>query len=97
MIHLDSVEHTLVMEQMDLFQETGFDLEDFGDDSIVIRSMPDDIMGVEPQLLFDALLNSLMEDTGKISLDFLWKNYLPWHVKPPLKEIGAYLQKKQIH
>lgn len=69
-IHLDSVEHTLVMEQMDLFKETGFDLEDFGDDSIVIRSMPDDIMGVEPQLLFDALLNSLVEDTGKISLDF---------------------------
>ena len=69
-IHLDSVEHTLVMDKMDLFKETGFDLEDFGDDSIVIRSMPDDIMGVEPQSLFDALLNSLAEDTGVISLDF---------------------------
>lgn len=69
-IHLDSVEHTLVMDKMDLFKETGFDLEDFGDDSIVIRSMPDDIMGVEPQSLFDALLNSLTEDTGAISLDF---------------------------
>lgn len=69
-IHLDSVEHTLVMNKMDLFKETGFDLEDFGDDSIVIRSMPDDIMGVEPQSLFDALLNSLAEDTGSLSLDF---------------------------
>ncbi len=69
-IHLDSVEHTLVIDKMDLFKETGFDLEDFGDDSIVIRSMPDDIMGVEPQSLFDALLNSLTEDTGAISLDF---------------------------
>lgn len=69
-IHLDSVEHNLVMDRMDLFKETGFDLEDFGDDSIVIRSMPDDIMGVEPQLLFDALLNSLAEDTGTVSLDF---------------------------
>ena len=69
-IHLDNVEHTLVMDKMDLFKETGFDLEDFGDDSIVIRSMPDDIMGVEPQNLFDALLNSLAEDTGTISLDF---------------------------
>ncbi len=69
-IHLDSVEHTLVMDRMNLFRETGFDLEDFGDDSIVIRSMPDDIMGVEPQLLFDALLNSLAEDTGTVSLDF---------------------------
>lgn len=69
-VHLNSVEHTLVMNRMDLFKETGFDLEDFGDDSIIIRSMPDDIMGVEPQRLFDALLNSLAEDTGIISLDF---------------------------
>ena len=69
-VHLDSVEHTLVLDKIELFQQTGFDVEDFGDDSIVIRSMPDDIMGVDPQQLFDALLNSLSEDTGNISLDF---------------------------
>lgn len=69
-LHLDNIEHTLVMNQIELFRQTGFDLEDFGDDSIVIRSMPDDIMGVDPQQLFDALLNSLLEDTGAISLDF---------------------------
>lgn len=69
-VHLDSVEHTLVMSKMDLFAKTGFDIEDFGDDSIVIRSVPDDIMGVDPQVLFDSLLNSLMEDNGNISMDF---------------------------
>lgn len=69
-VHLDNVEHTLVMSKMDLFAKTGFDIEDFGDDSIVIRSVPDDIMGVDPQALFDSLLNSLMEDNGNISMDF---------------------------
>ncbi|MGN0153744.1 MAG: DNA mismatch repair endonuclease MutL [Lachnospiraceae bacterium] len=69
-LHLDSVEHEAVLSHMELFEETGFDMEDFGDDSIVVRAMPDDIMGVDPQLLFDALLNALTEDTGKISLDF---------------------------
>lgn len=69
-LHLDSVEHTTVLNNMDLFEQTGFDIEDFGDDSIVVRAMPDDIMGVDPQLLFDALLNALTEDIGKISLDF---------------------------
>jgi DNA mismatch repair protein MutL len=69
-LHLDSIEHTLVMNKMDLFQQTGFEIEDFGDDTIIIRAMPDDIMGVEPQLLFDALLNALVEDTGKIDIDF---------------------------
>lgn len=69
-LHLDSIEHTTVMSHIKLFEQTGFDIEDFGDDSIVIRSMPDDIMGVDPQLLFDELLNALTEDIGKISIDF---------------------------
>ena len=69
-LHLDSVEHTIVMQHIDLFVQTGFDIEDFGDDSIVVRGMPDDIMGVNPQALFDELLNALSEDIGKISIDF---------------------------
>lgn len=69
-LHLDSVEHTTVMQHIDLFEQTGFDIENFGDDSIVVRSMPDDIMGVDPQLLFDELLNALTEDIGKVSIDF---------------------------
>lgn len=67
---LSSVEHAFVMQHIDLFAQTGFEIEDFGDESIVIRSMPDDIMGVDPQLLFDSLLNALVEDIGKISIDF---------------------------
>lgn len=69
-VHLDSAEHAMVISHMDLFEQTGFDLEDFGDDSIVIRAMPDDIMGVDPQSLFDALLNALSTDTGRLQIDF---------------------------
>ena len=69
-VHLDSAEHALVISHMDLFEQTGFDLEDFGVDSIVIRAMPDDIMGVDPQSLFDALLNALSADTGRLQIDF---------------------------
>lgn len=69
-LHLNSIEHGIVINKLDLFLQTGFDIEDFGDDSIVIRSMPDDIMGVDPELLFDALLNALLDDIGKVSLDF---------------------------
>ena len=69
-VHLDGAEHALVISHIDLFEQTGFDLEDFGDDSIVIRAMPDDIMGVDPQILFDALLNALSADAGSINIDF---------------------------
>lgn len=69
-LHLNSVEHGIVMDKISLFEQTGFDIEDFGDDSIVIRSIPDDIMGVDPQLLFDGLLNALCDDTGRLNIDF---------------------------
>lgn len=69
-LHLDSIEYTTVMNHLDFFEQTGFDIEDFGDDSIVVRAMPDDIMGVNPQHLFDELLNALTEDIGSISMDF---------------------------
>lgn len=69
-LHLGGVEYETVISKMDLFKQTGFDLEEFGDDSVVVRAMPDDIMGVDPQALFDALLNAITEDAGKISPDF---------------------------
>ena len=69
-LHLNSVEHTVLMNHFDMFLNAGFEIEDFGDDSIVVRAMPDDIMGVDPQALFDALLNALTNDLGNISIDF---------------------------
>lgn len=69
-LHLDSVGHTTVMKHMDLFGQVGFEIEDFGDDALVVRAMPDDIMGVDPEHLFDELLNALTEDIGNISIDF---------------------------
>ncbi len=69
-LHLDSVGHTSVLKHMDLFQQVGFEIEDFGDDSLVIRAMPDDIMGVDPEYLFDELVNTLTQELGTIHIDF---------------------------
>lgn len=88
-LHLNSVEHNMVMTNMTLFEQTGFDLEDFGDDSIVIRAMPDDIMGVEPQQLFDALLESLINDIGKISIDFFVEKLSTMACKAAIKGNSA--------
>ncbi len=69
-IHIDNAELVLLNEHKDLFEKTGFEIEDFGDDAVVIRAVPDDIMGVDPQLLFDELINALKDERGKISVDF---------------------------
>lgn len=69
-VHIDSSEHTLINDHLSLFEDTGFEIEDFGDDAIVIRAVPDDIMGIDPQLLFDELINVLKDERGKVSVDF---------------------------
>ena len=69
-LHLSGVEHITVMQNLNLFQQVGFELEDFGDDSIVLRAMPDDIMGVDPELLFQELLGVLVDNIGTLSIDF---------------------------
>lgn len=69
-LHLSGVEHITVMQNLNLFQQAGFEIEDFGDDSIVLRAMPDDIMGVDPELLFQELLGVLVDNIGTLSIDF---------------------------
>ena len=69
-IHIDSTELVLLKDHIDMFVNTGFELDEFGDDAVVIRAVPDDIMGVDPQLLFDELINVLKDERGKLSIDF---------------------------
>ena len=69
-IHIDSTELVLLKDHIDMFVNTGFQIDEFGDDAVVIRAVPDDIMGVDPQLLFDELINVLKDERGKLSIDF---------------------------
>lgn len=69
-IHIDNAELVLLKDHIELFENTGFEIDDFGDDAVVIRAVPDDIMGVDPQLLFDELINVLKDERGKLSIDF---------------------------
>ena len=69
-VHIDSAEHNLLNDHIKFFEQTGFEIEDFGDDAIVLRAVPDDIMGIDPQLLFDELINVLKDERGTLSIDF---------------------------
>jgi len=60
-VHIDNAEHNLLNAHIEFFEQTGFEIEDFGDDAIVLRAVPDDIMGIDPQLLFDELINVLKD------------------------------------
>lgn len=56
-IELDAKDHTLIMEIKEDLNRLGFDLDDFGGNSIVINGMPSDSSNQEPEQIIDKFLN----------------------------------------
>lgn len=62
---LTSKEEQLLKEQMSSFEELGFEIEEFGSGSYVIRSMPSDLYGCSEKELFTDILDELAENPMK--------------------------------
>jgi DNA mismatch repair protein MutL len=56
-IELDKKDHTLLLDINDDLKNLGFDIEDFGGNSIVINGMPADSSNQEPEQIIDKFLN----------------------------------------
>lgn len=56
-IELDQKDHTLILEIGDNLKSLGFDIEDFGGNSIIINGMPIDSSNQEPEQIIDKFLN----------------------------------------
>ncbi len=62
---LSGKEEQLLKEQLPLFEEMGFEIEDFGSASYAIRSMPSDLYGCSEKELFTDILDELAENPMK--------------------------------
>ena len=56
-IELDAKDHALLMEIKSDLQNLGFDIDDFGGNSIVVNGMPVDSSNQEPEQIIDKFLN----------------------------------------
>ena len=62
---LSGKEEQLLKEQLPLFEEMGFEIEEFGSASYAIRSMPSDLYGCSEKELFTDILDELSENPMK--------------------------------
>ena len=63
-IELDAKDHALLMDINDDLKSLGFDIDDFGGNSIVINGMPADSSNQEPEQIIDKFLNEY--STGEV-------------------------------
>ena len=57
-------EHQTVLENLDLFADLGFEAEDFGGSSVLVRSVPAIVSDCAPEVLFTEAVAALT-DSGK--------------------------------
>ncbi|MCG8410025.1 MAG: hypothetical protein MI739_01945 [Bacteroidales bacterium] len=59
-IELDPKEHALIIEIKDDLKIMGFEIEDFGGNSIVVNGMPADATNQEPEQIIDKFLHEFL-------------------------------------
>ena len=59
-IELDAKDHTLILEISNDLKSLGFDIDDFGGNSIIINGMPADSSNQEPEQIIDKFLNEFL-------------------------------------
>ena len=64
-LHPSMQEMELLSEYKDVFEEYGFELENFGSDAIAVRSVPHNLYGIEARPLFEELLADCADGIGK--------------------------------
>ncbi len=60
-VHVDAKQERVLSQHLDAFAELGFELEEFGEHSYVIRGVPVDLYGCSYQELFEEVLDELSQ------------------------------------
>ncbi len=70
-LNLTGAEEELLNEFMPLFEELGFEIEEFGGDSYAVRSMPADLYGCNEKQFFMEVLDELSDNPMKGTPDVI--------------------------
>ena len=68
-VSLSLSEEALLRENMEAFEQIGFEIEHFGDHDYMISAVPQDLFGLTEKEYFMEMLDSLSADTGKTSVE----------------------------
>ena len=70
-LNLTGAEEELLKEFMPLFEEMGFEIEEFGTDAYAVRSMPADLYGCNEKQFFMEVLDELSDNPMKGTPDVI--------------------------
>ncbi|MCS7214533.1 MAG: DNA mismatch repair endonuclease MutL [Thermodesulfovibrio sp.] len=68
-IELNSHDYILIKENLNIMSDLGFDIEDFGKNSILVRALPDIIQHADIVGIIESIAATLKEEAGKPELD----------------------------
>ena len=68
-VSLSLTEEALLKENLEAFEQIGFEIEHFGGHDYMISAVPQDLFGLTEQQYFMEMLDSLSADTGKTSIE----------------------------
>ncbi|MBE7052822.1 MAG: DNA mismatch repair endonuclease MutL [Ruminococcaceae bacterium] len=68
-VDLTPIEFDLVMQNVEFFSKVGFELEEFGANVIIIRSVPETLVDASISDIFHDVLKILSENNGKLHTD----------------------------
>lgn len=98
-LHLDYEEKVIVFDNLEIFNEFGFELEDFGDDEILIRGVPVFDFRTSIENTFRFMLEELRNETvlkdfrEKIIISMSCRNSVKAGEKLSLDEMGILIEK----
>lgn len=98
-IELSTKEAGIINEYMDTFRALGFEIEDFGLNSVAIRQMPTDLYGCDERTFFREVLDELIADPLKGDFEVCLNKLASMSCKAAVKgnnvlsyeEVGALL------
>lgn len=70
-LHLTLKELDFVKNYESMFRDFGFTLEEFGTDAYCLRAVPSNLFGMDAQVFFRELLDSMEEEVKKTNLDMV--------------------------
>jgi DNA mismatch repair protein MutL len=66
-IELNATDYTILMEYLEIINQGGFDIRDFGNNSVVVNGCPAEISAANPKELVERLLEELHQQPSKHS------------------------------
>ena len=68
-LNLTPIEFNAVMENMEFFKKVGFDIDEFGDNVVIIREVPETLVNIDLKDLMSELIDIITKTKGKMHTD----------------------------